>query len=321
MVPEEKANFAFEPEKMTEPFVDDDYDSRTGYDENFLGIPVPMPAVADLSLVSKTEDGGHLIPYEHFSIIMHTRRRLALLTAANVDGCEARRKPEPGLDYSRRGLSGLGKNDVEKWVIDPRLDSTLQLPDKFYTKDRGNFDKGHIIRRSDVAWGANFDEVRRASGDTYHVTNCSPQVDAFNRAGLRGEWGRLENYVMKQAKLEKLCVFAGPVLDDENDKIFRGKDDQGDVVVQIPSLFWKVIVARKDNQLETFGFLLEQDLNDAEVEFNVSADWQGRMITIEDLEELIPDLIFSKSLQDVDQAHKSTGQSILESASLERYTG
>ena len=68
------------------------------------------------------------------------------------------------------------------------------MPDKFYTRDRGNFDKGHIVRRDDVAWGEDYDEVRRANGDTYHVTNCSPQVDAFNRSNLRGDWGKLENY-------------------------------------------------------------------------------------------------------------------------------
>ncbi len=115
----------FDLEKMAEPFVDDNYDSRTGYDDNFLGIPVPMPTVADLSVVSKMEDECYMIPYEHFSIIMHKSRRLALMTAANVDGNEARKKPELGRDYSRRGLSRLGKNDREKWMLDPRLDATL----------------------------------------------------------------------------------------------------------------------------------------------------------------------------------------------------
>ena len=77
---------SFDPEKMTEPFVDDDYDARTGYDENFLGIPVPMPRVADPSIVGLLDDGGDILAYEHFSIVMHARRRLALFTAANIDG-------------------------------------------------------------------------------------------------------------------------------------------------------------------------------------------------------------------------------------------
>ena len=53
--PEDRLDF--DPEKMTEPFVDDDYDTRTGYDENYLDHPVPMPTVADLSVVAEMDDG------------------------------------------------------------------------------------------------------------------------------------------------------------------------------------------------------------------------------------------------------------------------
>ncbi len=149
------------------------------------------------------------------------------------------------------------------------------------------------------------------------MTNCSPQVDAFNRSNLRGEWGQLENFVLKQGKREKLCVFAGPVLDDENDKIFRGKDDQGEIAIQIPSLFWKVVVARNGDRLETFGFLLEQDLSEADVEFNASAEWQGKMIAIGELEDLLSALVFSEAVRDADQADQSVGQDIRAWGALE----
>lgn len=317
---DESTGLGFDPEKMTEPFVDDDYDSRTGYDEEFLGVAVPMPSVADVSAVVALDDGsGHVIPYEHFSVVMHATRRLALFTASNVDGSKEAKRPEEGRDYSRRGLSGLGVNDQEKWVLDPRIDASAQLPDKFYTKDRGNFDKGHIVRRDDVAWGADYDEVRRANGDTYHVTNCSPQVDAFNRSNLRGEWGKLENHVLSEAKAERLCVFAGPILDDENDLTFTGRDDDGPVQVQVPSRFWKVVVARNDDGLQTYAFLLEQDLSNTEVEFNVSAEWAAKMISVSDLEDLVADLTFPDELRDSDQLEVATGESIRDVADLERY--
>jgi DNA/RNA endonuclease G (NUC1) len=309
----------FDPEKMTEPFVDDDYDTRGGYDQDFLGIPVPMPHVADPSIVGLLGDGNAVIAYEHFSVVMHAARRLALFTAANIDGSESAKEPEPGLDYSRKGLTGLGANDIEKWVTEPRLDKALQLPDKFYTSDRGNFDKGHIVRRDDVAWGANYAEVRRANGDTYHVTNCSPQVDVFNRSNLRGEWGKLENFILRQAKTERLCVLAGPVLDDHNDKVFTGKDDDGPVKVQIPSRFWKVVVARTGDTLQTFAFLLEQDLTDSEVEFDLDAEWQGKLISLSDLEHLVPDLEFHASLHDSDQSAAPTGEDVRQKAGLDRH--
>jgi hypothetical protein len=62
--------------EATEPFRDKHLSRRRGYDEWFLGIPVPVPVVLDES-VSRLDDGSHLLPYEHFSVIMHKLRRLA----------------------------------------------------------------------------------------------------------------------------------------------------------------------------------------------------------------------------------------------------
>ena len=69
-------------------------------------------------------------------------------------------------------------------------------------------------------------EAKRANGDTFHTTNCSPQVLGFNRSNKDGLWGELENYVLKQAKAERLSVFAGPVLSDD-DEWFEGRDRRG----------------------------------------------------------------------------------------------
>ncbi|MDH3672239.1 MAG: hypothetical protein OES46_13945 [Gammaproteobacteria bacterium] len=99
----------FDPERMTEPFVDDDYDSRTGYDENFLGISVPMPIVLDPSIVAEMGEGGHVIPYEHFSVVMHTGRRIALLTAANVDGSKNGRSLNRALTTAAEASPDLAK--------------------------------------------------------------------------------------------------------------------------------------------------------------------------------------------------------------------
>ena len=165
---------------------------------------MPLPWVLDLNDVSlRLDNGSHKLKYEHFTIAMHKTRRLALFTAANVDARPDKKKPEPNRDYSRRGLSGLGDNDREKWFVDPRVPPEHQLPDKFYTDDDTAFDKGHIVRRDAVTWGDSYAEVRRANGDTYHTTNCSPQVLGFNRANRGGLWGKLENIILGQADTER----------------------------------------------------------------------------------------------------------------------
>ena len=206
---------------MVEPFRDEDFSDRTGYDDGFLGIPVPLPTVLDESAVSRLDDGSHVLPYEHFSLVVDKSRRLALFTASNVDADPAQEAPEPGQTTARRGLTGLGENDQEKWFTDPRIPAVHQLPDRFFTKDRGAFDKGHIVRREDVAWGDTFDEVRRANGDTYHVTNCSPQIASFNRSALKGAWGELENLSSSRRRPSDTALFAGPVLRSD-DRFFRG---------------------------------------------------------------------------------------------------
>jgi DNA/RNA endonuclease G (NUC1) len=289
-------------EKFTEPFVDKNYSNRDGYDSKFLGKEVPIPNVADDSYLAKMDNGEYILPYTHFSIIMHKERKLALLTVSNVDASEKAKKPEEGQKYGRKELGGFGSFAIEKWLIDPRIPEEYQLPDKFYTKDRKNFDKGHIVRRDDVVWGSSYEEVKRANGDTYHTTNCSPQVEFFNRSNRKGDWGKFENNVLKQAKLEKLCIISGPVLDDENDKIFNGYISAKVLApVQIPSKFWKIVVAKKGTKLQTFAFLLEQDLSQSDVEFNVDAEWLSKMISMEDLQKELQDIVFQKVYFDSDQ--------------------
>jgi DNA/RNA endonuclease G (NUC1) len=305
-------------ERMVEPFRDESYDGRQGYDERFLGIRLRLPTVANKAVASKLEDGTIVLPYEHFSIVMHRQRRLALFAASNVDARPASKRPDPGKDYARRALTGLGKNDQEKWFTDPRIPGLHQLPDRFFTRDQGAFDKGHIVRREDVAWGRTYEELRRANGDTYHVTNCSPQVAGFNRSNLGGTWGELENVVLEQAKADqKYSLFAGLVL-DPNDKTFLGRDLDGATRVQIPSRFWKVVVARSGDRLTSFAFLLEQDLSDVNLEFAVPVKFRSMMISVPDLEKLLPDLRFPPELHSSDEFESEVGEAVRTKAQIER---
>ncbi|MGH7551462.1 MAG: DNA/RNA non-specific endonuclease, partial [Longimicrobiales bacterium] len=285
-------------EKMKVPIIDADYTNRSGYDANFLGIEVALPKVQDESRVARMENGEHVIPYEHFSVVMDKQRRFALFTASNVDANPEKREPEPGQDYTRKGLSGLGKNDIEMWLTDPRIPEQHQLPDRFFTQDNQAFDKGHIVRREDICWGNSYAQVRRANGDSFHTTNCSPQVAEFNRPP--GTWGNLEKFILKQAQAEKYCLLAGPLLRD-TDRTFVGKDERGEVRIQIPSAYWKIVVARSGDKLQAFAFVLEQDLSNVPLEFAVNAEWISFLESIEALEESIGHIKFPDAVKQADQ--------------------
>jgi endonuclease G, mitochondrial len=305
-------------EKLQQPITDPDYDNRKGYDETFLGPRVPLPEITTPSVLSRMDNGEHVIPYEHFSVVMNKKRRLAIFTASNVDGRAPRRRPEPG-DYSRRGLTGLGPNDQEKWLTDPRIPEKHQLPDEFYTRDGGAYDKGHIVRREDVCWGDSRDEVVRANGDTFHTTNCSPQVADFNRSNLGGSWGNLENFISEQAKTDRFTLFAGPVL-LSGDPVFVGREKRGEVRVQIPRSYWKVVVALHGNTLQAFGFRLEQDLTQVPIEekFQLSAVWKPFLIPLEQLERLLGNVRFPPALMEADQAEASLGEELVRATGVSR---
>ncbi|MFP3604673.1 DNA/RNA non-specific endonuclease [Paraburkholderia sp. SIMBA_053] len=299
-------------EALKEPKHETDYSSRLGYDETFLDqdqatLIVALPVAADESELAQSREGGTVLDYQNFSIAMHAKRRLARFTASNVTREPALRVHDATLATTRNALTGLNKGDSEKWFLDPRLDAKYQLPDVFFTKDRQAFDKGHIVRREDVAWGTTFEEFQRANGDSFHVTNCSPQGAHFNRSNLKMQnWGSLENLVLKSAATERLCVFAGPVLRD-SDETFVGVGDGGSVIrAKIPSAFWKIVVARVGDGLAAYGFVLQQDLSDVEWEFAVPDDFKPFLCEIREI-ETATNLKFSEAICGADQFFRSRG--------------
>lgn len=287
-------------EKVVEPWHDPNYPGRTGYDPRFLGVSVPLPTLRDASVAARMHDGGLVVPYQNFSLVMHRARRMPLFTASNVDGSPAAKEPDPGQSYNRDALGGLAEDDFERWFLDPRLPAEAQLPDRFFDKDRKAFDKGHLVRREEVCWGADYAQVRRANGDTYHVTNCTPQVAGFNRSNRKGVWGLLENLIEAQGRVERYSLFAGPLL-AADDPVFVGVDDDGPVQVKIPRAYWKVVVARGQAGLEAFGFLLEQDLTQVAFEFAVDPVWRARMVPLKKLQDRIGLIRFPRAVMRADK--------------------
>ena len=306
-------------ERMVAPTHDTDYRGRRGYDQGFLGhVQVPIPKPRDPRVLARTKSGGTRLDYQNFSLMMHAERRLALLSAWNITREAKLRQPEPGRDYSRKGLGGLGENDSERWFEDSRLDSRFQLPDVFFTRDGGAFDKGHLVRREDVAWGRDYASVVRANGDTFHVTNCSPQVARFNQSA-RGDdnWGDLENLVLAEAAQERLCLFGGPVLDPA-DQTFVGFAAGGQTMrVRIPSRFWKVVVAATAEGIEAYGFVLEQDLSPVELEFAVSENFRRLQVPLSEIEDATG-IDFGDTLREADAWGSEAAEEMATRAGLVR---
>ena len=294
--------------QMQVPIIYDGLNERKGYDPDFLElgngttIPLPLLTTKGKNVAARLiDDNDFVLRYHKFSVVMHKERRIALFTASNVDWNTARRQIN-GQKPSRSELSGIPDNVLEQWITDDRISASHQLPDRFFTEDRQAFDKGHLVRRDDVCWGPTFEDIQMGNGDTYHVTNCSPQISKFNQA-TKGDfnWGDFENEVQKKTKSEKVCIFAGPVL-GRQDRWFRGVDDNGSVRVQIPNRYWKIVVAPGDDGPEAFGFMFRQNVTAlTEKEFAVAPEWEHAWVAIDDIERLLRGWVDLSDLKQIDK--------------------
>lgn len=149
----------------------EDLSMRPGFDEQFLGARVGIPALEGVE--------SALLPYTHFSVLMRLDKRLAAVTALGMDGTKL-------IDLDRSGI---------QWRLDPRLRADQQTGVRVYAGN--DIDRGHLVRRASAVWGDTPAEAARANVDTFHDTNAAPQAAKFNQG--MDLWLGLESYLQDHA--------------------------------------------------------------------------------------------------------------------------
>ena len=196
------------------------------YDPWFLGTPLALPGTSD-GVATVT------LPFTHFTVVLAPERRLAIVTAANVDGAR---------------LLEIDRGD--DWHLDPRVPVEAQTGPEVYA--RNDLDRGHLTRRRDPVWGERA-VAEQANVDTFSYVNAAPQAALFNQGELL--WSGLEDYVLEHARTygSRITVLTAPVFGDD-DPPYRG--------TRIPRRFWKIAVwnggDETDPQLAATGYLLDQ---------------------------------------------------------------
>ncbi len=252
--------------------LDDDYRNRKGYDEKFIpGFRVPLPSVSTTGkrkLAKNIQSGGGKVelPYEHFSVYVDKTRGLPMMTAVNIDGKNLKDIDRTTGDVSDAESLTLGNEGGpearEKWYDDPRIDPKDCGNDALYTdqvvSDGRNrtgriFHRGHMVRRLDPCWGSKKSALR-AEADTFHFTNCTPQVGMFNSGQTL--WQGIENHVLDNARVQDLraCVFTGPILKADDPK-FRNDVFPG---FRVPRKFWKIVVWNDGASLSALAMVADQ---------------------------------------------------------------
>jgi endonuclease G, mitochondrial len=263
--------------------IDPDYSGRLGYNPEFLGkgslrVDLPkLPKKLAKSAALVTAPAPAALPFElkyhHYSAVMHSTRHLAIFTAVNIEG-------DRDQHLTR---------ESDKWIRDPRIDPLSQIGNEFYKHTP--FDRGHLVRRIDPAWGSNPQLAKVANDDTYHFTNCAPQHRDYNR-GLE-LWRGLEDFLIERALegARRITVFTGPLFDrDGNLNVAEDPDYAG---VLVPRWYWKVaVLVRPGGTLGALGFLVSQsklvdravaDLQEQEAAVDVAATFQVPVARIVEL--------------------------------------
>lgn len=339
---------------------DDDYDARSGYRPAFIGgHTVPLPRLTDAIAADAApnlqgDDDEVELKYHHFSVVMNRKRRLAFFTASNIDGKKAKK-----VDRDTGAVSPLLPKDVghesregaeasETWYVDPRIDEDEQTNQALYDKQKvagfptnssgrlaRMLQRGHLVRRMDPAWGTDR-QALDADADTFHFTNCTPQLGFFNmgsakklnlrKSGGGQLWRALEDHVLGGAVADKSRVscFTGPVFGTKDPK-FRD--------LRVPMRFWKIAVWAEGGKLRSLAMLanqapvlkaigkLPEKAGDAEAleQLDKVEDFVS---TVKDVERLTK-LDFGSAVRDAD-IRKNGGESLVvrkESIPLRRASG
>ena len=216
-----------------------DYSDREGYSPAFLGdgeLSVALPAVGrhaadvlDFELEGKTE---FELRYEHYSVVMSRSRRMCFFSAVNIDGALSKKSKRAG------------------WKWDPRIPKTQQIMNECYGNPPKKFSRGHMTRREDPGWGETPELAKRGNEDSMHVTNTTPQMQAFNAP----IWLELEDYALDHTKEDRMrvSVFTGPYFADDDPTMYG---------VRIPRTFWKIIAFIHDQtgKLCATGYEMNQE--------------------------------------------------------------
>lgn len=209
-----------------------------GYSRDFLDADLPLPAVP-----AEAQATAVPLDYTHFTVILDRDRRLARLTAVNIDGA---------------ALVDVPRGD--DWRLDDRIPDEWQAGPEVYS--RNDLDRGHLVRRRDPVWG---EDARQANSDTFHYTNAAPQASGFNQS--EELWVGLEDHVLEYADAhdQRISVFTAPVL-GADDLPYRG--------ILVPLRFFKIAAWVRYGELRAAGFVLDQSpvIDVDEIEQGVAAE-------------------------------------------------
>ena len=168
--------------------------------------------------------------------------------------------------YELRGVAPDSNDDF------PEPDVSIKRPGKWYTSadlvplveslpnvtneriDNSYTGIGEIWNRGHLAMSEHAQRISaEAACNTHHFWNASPQAEELNQ----GPWLHLENYSAAASnKYRSVWVVAGPIFDPTTPHLKIG--DPGEVPVEVPDAFFKVIIHESPSAVDILAFIFDQ---------------------------------------------------------------
>ncbi len=164
-----------------------------GYDVDFLGTRLPLP---------RPNQTVRTLPYPRFTVLLDPERRLAAVTAVNIDGATLRDLPRTG-----------------DWRLDERLPPDEQAGPEVYA--RNDLDRGHLVRRRDPGWGPAA-TARAASEATFFYPNAATAGRRLQSVEAALARPRRPRARLRRDHRAARCRCSPPPVLAENDPSYRG---------------------------------------------------------------------------------------------------
>ena len=222
--------------------------------EEYYGDGGQSGVVAGLE-VPKLEEGETLVIHTGFALVYDEAHEQAKWVA---------------YELTRDEVYGVFER-ADNFRADPSIASGSAELDDY----RGSgYDRGHLIPAADLPW------AEEAMGDSFYLSNMSPQEPSFNR----GIWANLEAVVRTFAATEgAVSVVTGPVLSEGPYEVI------GENEVSIPQSYFKVVLDYLEPEKKAIGFVLPNEGSDKNLRTFATTVDEVELITGIDFFPLLPD--------------------------------
>lgn len=150
----------------------------------------------------------------------------------------------------------LSVNGPSSWYTSDDLVPTVEaIPGVTKKRIDNSYDGiGLIWNRGHMAMNENAQRIGfEAACNTHNFFNAAPQAAELNQ----GPWRHLENYTAAASnKYRSVWIVDGPIFDPATPPLFIG--DAGEVPIEVPDAFFKVIIHEGPSGIDTLAFIFPQ---------------------------------------------------------------